>query len=190
MKSMVAFARWRQEGGAFDETCKLGWIGAPISDEEAFLDLGDSNDRISHFERGDIIWIAKNNETRIVNSRKQEFMEACQKLHENVIGIIADLLDVDEHQISQDTTLEGDLNADEFDLMEINAAFEAEFGVEIPNNSDAISTSSLCMPVSDADDFSDADDYCWDIGDSIGEIEQYLLSHSHLLPQNRRKVIG
>lgn len=154
-------ARWYQEGGAFDETGKPGWIGFPISGVAAFHDLGDSNDRISHFERGDIVLIAQSKETRIVNSRKQEFMETVQKLYEKIIGIIAGHLDIDKHQISRTSSLHDDLGADELDLAEINMEFEEEFGVEIP------------------------DIYWWDFGGSVGEIEQYLLAHSHPFADNK-----
>ncbi|MBQ6337948.1 MAG: dynamin family protein [Kiritimatiellae bacterium] len=59
-------ARWSQEGGAWNEKKERGWLGYPISDEEAYNTDGDPSDRISHFENGDVIWTAKNNETRIV----------------------------------------------------------------------------------------------------------------------------
>ena len=60
-------ARWAQEGQAFNENRVKGWLGYPISDQEAYDGDGDPNDRISHFENGDIIWTAKTGETRIVN---------------------------------------------------------------------------------------------------------------------------
>ena len=60
-------ARWYQEGSAFDETGKAGWLGYPVSPEEVYNGDGDPNDRISHFENGDIIWTAKTDETRVVN---------------------------------------------------------------------------------------------------------------------------
>ena len=59
--------RWYREGGAFDETGRRGWLGYPISDEEAFEGDGDPADRIAHFENGDIVWSEKTKETRIVN---------------------------------------------------------------------------------------------------------------------------
>lgn len=178
-------ARWYQEGGAFDETCKPGWLGFPISGVEAFHDLGDSKDRISHFENGDIVWIANNNETRIVNSRisKEEFMERVQKLservHEKVVEIIAIQLGVDRHQISRNSSLAKDLQADDLDLNEIIMAFEEEFGVEIPTtleenkypgSSYAIARSSYPLA---------GYTLSLSIGDTVGEIEQYLIEHSH-----------
>lgn len=60
-------ARWYQEGWAFDDTRKPGWLGYPISDEEVYEGDGDSADRISHFENGDIVWTAKTDSTRILN---------------------------------------------------------------------------------------------------------------------------
>lgn len=160
--------RWYQEGGAFDETGMPGWLGFPISGVEAFHDLGDSKDRISHFENGDIVLIDQNEETRIVNSRisKQEFTETVQKLHEKVVEIIADELGVDKHQISRTTSLCEDLGADELDLMDIYMAFEEDFGVEIPKSTHPSPT------------LSGPSYYWWDIGESVGEIEQYLLEHS------------
>ena len=151
-------ARWYQEGGAFDETYKPGWLGFPISGVETFLDFGDSNDRIVHFERGDIVWIAQNNETRIINTliSKQEFMETVLRLREKVgdkvVEIIADQLGIDKGQISRGSSLWDDLGADELDLVEIIMAVEEEFGVVIP----------------------DADGW-WQ---TVGGIEQYLLEHS------------
>ena len=59
--------RWYREWGAFDISGKRGSLGHPISDEEIYEGDGDPNDRISHFENGDIIWTAKTDETRIVN---------------------------------------------------------------------------------------------------------------------------
>lgn len=60
--------RWYKEGGAFNERHNPGWLGHPISDEEVYEGDGDSNDRISHFEHGDIIWTAKTGETRVVGT--------------------------------------------------------------------------------------------------------------------------
>ena len=59
--------RWYKEWGAFDISGKRGSLGHPTSDEEVYDGDGDPNDRISHFENGDIIWTAKTDETRIVN---------------------------------------------------------------------------------------------------------------------------
>ena len=60
-------SRWHQEGGAFNEKGERGWLGYPVSDEEPYDSDGDSDDCISHFENGDIIWKSKVDETRIVN---------------------------------------------------------------------------------------------------------------------------
>lgn len=59
--------RWHLEGGAFDDSKKPGWLGYPVSDEEVYEGDGDSADRISHFENGDIVWTAKTDTTRILN---------------------------------------------------------------------------------------------------------------------------
>ena len=60
--------RWYKEGGAFDEHRNPGWLGYPISDENVYEGDGDSNDRISHFEHGDIIWTEKKEMTRVVKN--------------------------------------------------------------------------------------------------------------------------
>ena len=72
-------ARWYQEGGAFNESGKPGKLGYPISDEEVFEGDGNSADRISHFEHGDIIWSAEKGETRIVDSEEpsRQVVRAC-----------------------------------------------------------------------------------------------------------------
>lgn len=64
--------RWYQEGGAFDENCKRGWLGYPVSDEEVYEGDGNLADRISHFENGDIIWSENTKETRTVKKRNME----------------------------------------------------------------------------------------------------------------------
>ena len=168
-------ARWYQEGGAFDETYKPGWLGFPISGVETFLDFGDSNDRIVHFERSDIVWIAQNNETRIINSliSKQEFMEMFQRLHEKVVKIIVDQLGVDKDQISSKSSLVEDLHADDLALEEIIMAVEEEFGVEIPTISKEtkVSCPFSSYPLAGFE-------LSLSTGDIVGGIEQYLLEHS------------
>ena len=58
--------RWYQEGGVFEDG-KRGWLGYPVSDEEIYVGDGDSKDRISHFENGDIVYTEKTHKTRIIN---------------------------------------------------------------------------------------------------------------------------
>ena len=173
--------RWYQEGGAFDETGTPGWLGFPISGVEVFHDFGDPNDRISHFEKGDIVWIAQNNETRIVNSRisKQEFLDTIQKLHEKVVEIIVDQLGVDKDQISRKSSLAKDLQADDFDLVDINEAFETEFGVEIPTTLEKNKYPGSSYDIARSSYPLAGYTLSLTIGDTVGEIEQYLLEHSH-----------
>ena len=144
---------------------------------ETFLDFGDSNDRIVHFERGDIVWIAHNNETRIINTliSKQEFMETFQRLHEKVVEIIADQLGVDKNQISSKSSLVEDLHADDFDLETIIMAFEEKFEVEIPTTLKKTKTSCpfSSYPLAGFE-------LSLSIGDTVGGIEQFLLEHSRL----------
>ncbi len=64
--------RWYQEGGAFDENGKRGWLGYPLSDEEPYEDDGNPADRISRFENGDIIWSENTKEARTVKKNNKE----------------------------------------------------------------------------------------------------------------------
>ena len=51
---------------------------------------------------------------------------------EKLKGIIADVLNVDEDEITMDTTFVDDLGADSLDLFELVMALEEEYGLEIP----------------------------------------------------------
>lgn len=87
-------ARWYAEGGAFNEACQTGKLGYPISDEEPYAGDGDPNDRISHFERGDIIWTARTQETRVVNLRaidRSVFVSYARKDFETVLPIVSEI---------------------------------------------------------------------------------------------------
>ncbi len=46
-------------------------------------------------------------------------------------GIIADVLGVDEAEITRDTTFEDDLGADSLDIAQIVMGIEEEFGLEV-----------------------------------------------------------
>ena len=52
---------------------------------------------------------------------------------EKVQNIIVDILAVDEEEITMDSSLEGDLEADSLDIVEIITAVEDEFQIEIPD---------------------------------------------------------
>ena len=52
---------------------------------------------------------------------------------EKLKEIIADVLNVDEDEITMDTTFVDDLGADSLDLFEMVMAFEEAFEVEIPS---------------------------------------------------------
>ena len=52
---------------------------------------------------------------------------------EKIQEIIADQLDVDKEQITMDTDLMKDLEADSLDAVEIIMAIESEFDVEVPD---------------------------------------------------------
>ncbi len=69
-------ARWYQEGGAFNERCERGWLGYPTSDVEVYEGDGDSDDRISHFENGDIIWKSQTNECHVKPKSSDEHQDA------------------------------------------------------------------------------------------------------------------
>ena len=50
---------------------------------------------------------------------------------EKLKGIIADVLNVDENEITMETTFVDDLGADSLDVFQIIMGIEEEFGVEI-----------------------------------------------------------
>ena len=52
---------------------------------------------------------------------------------EKLKKIIAEVLNVDEDEITMDTTFVDDLGADSLDLFELVMALEEEYGVEIPS---------------------------------------------------------
>ena len=52
---------------------------------------------------------------------------------EKIKAIIAEVLNVDENEITMETTFTDDLGADSLDLFELVMALEEEFGVEIPS---------------------------------------------------------
>lgn len=51
---------------------------------------------------------------------------------EKLKGIIADVLNVDEEEITMDTTFADDLGADSLDVYQIIMGLEEEFDIEIP----------------------------------------------------------
>ena len=51
---------------------------------------------------------------------------------EKLKGIIADVLNVDEDEITMDTTFVDDLGADSLDVFQIIMGIEEEFDIEIP----------------------------------------------------------
>ena len=52
---------------------------------------------------------------------------------EKLKKIIVDVLNVDENEITMDTTFIDDLGADSLDVFQIIMGLEEEFGIEIPN---------------------------------------------------------
>ncbi len=52
---------------------------------------------------------------------------------DKVIRVLCDLFDVDENEITNDTSLVDDLGADSMDSLEITMALEDEFDIEIPD---------------------------------------------------------
>ena len=52
---------------------------------------------------------------------------------EKLKKIIAEVLNVDEEEITADTTFVDDLGADSLDIFQIIMGLEAEFDIEIPN---------------------------------------------------------
>ena len=53
---------------------------------------------------------------------------------EKLKKIIADILNIDEDNITEDTTFVDDLGADSLDLFELVMALEEEYGIEIPTD--------------------------------------------------------
>ena len=64
------------------------------------------------------------------------------EIEAKIIKIVADQLNVDESEISSDSSFVDDLGADSLDTVELVMAFEEEFGVEIPDD-DAESIQSV-----------------------------------------------
>ncbi|OIO70085.1 MAG: acyl carrier protein [Zetaproteobacteria bacterium CG12_big_fil_rev_8_21_14_0_65_55_1124] len=56
------------------------------------------------------------------------------EIEAKVIKIVADQLNVDEGEISSDSSFVDDLGADSLDTVELVMAFEEEFGIEIPDD--------------------------------------------------------
>jgi acyl carrier protein len=56
------------------------------------------------------------------------------EIETKIIKIVADQLNVDESEISSDSSFVDDLGADSLDTVELVMAFEEEFGVEIPDD--------------------------------------------------------
>ena len=54
-----------------------------------------------------------------------------QEIYEEVKKIVADLLDIDEGEITPDSKFQADLGADSLDLVELIMEFEERFGGEI-----------------------------------------------------------
>ena len=52
---------------------------------------------------------------------------------EKIKSIVADQLEVDEDQVTEDASFIDDLGADSLDTVELIMAFEEEFDVEIPD---------------------------------------------------------
>ncbi len=52
---------------------------------------------------------------------------------EKLQGIIAEVLNVDEDEITMETTFVDDLGADSLDVFQIIMGIEEEFDIEIPN---------------------------------------------------------
>jgi len=56
------------------------------------------------------------------------------EIEAKVIKIVSDQLNVDEGEISSDSSFVDDLGADSLDTVELVMAFEEEFGIEIPDD--------------------------------------------------------
>ena len=54
-------------------------------------------------------------------------------MEEKVLTILGDFADVDMNEVNRDTKLRADLGLNSFDFVNIAVAFEAEFGIAIPD---------------------------------------------------------
>ena len=52
---------------------------------------------------------------------------------ERVRGILVEQLGVDEDQVTEDASFQGDLDADSLDLVELIMELEDQFGIKIPD---------------------------------------------------------
>ena len=52
---------------------------------------------------------------------------------ERIAGIIREQLNLDNVEITEETSFKDDLDADSLDLFELVMAFEEEYGIEIPS---------------------------------------------------------
>lgn len=60
---------------------------------------------------------------------------------ERIVAIIKDQLNVDDIEITEDTSFKDDLGVDSLDLLELVMAFEEEYGIELnPEELEGIST--------------------------------------------------
>lgn len=51
-----------------------------------------------------------------------------------IVKIVAEHIDVDESKVTENASFADDLGADSLDQVELVMAFEAEFGIEIPED--------------------------------------------------------
>ena len=99
-----------------------------------------------------------------------------REFHEKVVEIISNHLRIDKDQISNTSSLVDDLHADDFDLLAIIIAFEDEFGVTIPSEERKVKCASHTSSYSSNGYYTTI----LLIGDTVGEIEQYLLEHKSM----------
>lgn len=55
-------------------------------------------------------------------------------LNDRVVEVIAEQLDVEKERVVESATIEGDLEADELQVVELTVALEEEFGLKIPDD--------------------------------------------------------
>lgn len=59
-------------------------------------------------------------------------MQEVKNMLEKIKQVIAEQLDVNEDEITEDTNLQDDLGADSLDVVELIMAFESEYDIELP----------------------------------------------------------
>jgi acyl carrier protein len=69
-----------------------------------------------------------------ISSRKDRHVLGFEEIYSRVALVLSESLNVDEGQLKPTTTLQGDLDAESIDFLDIVFRLEREFGIKIPRN--------------------------------------------------------